>query len=72
MKRLSLLHLALIWTALGLISVTPTRANETISSEFKTKLQGTLIKHLNQLMKDDGSVAAMQGKRVLMPQNHRS
>ena len=71
MKRRSLLQLALIWTALGLTSATPMRADESISTEFKNKLQGTLVKHLNQPMKDDGSVAAMQGKRVLMPQNHR-
>lgn len=71
MKRRSRLQLALIWTGLGLTSATPTRAVESISTEFKTKLQGTLVKHLNQPMKDDGSVAAMQGKRVLMPQNHR-
>lgn len=71
MKRRSLLQLALIWTALGLTSATPMRAVESISTEFKTKLQGTLVKHVNQLIKDDASVAAMQGKTALMPQNHR-
>ena len=39
-----------------------TKPVEPISTEFKAKLQGTLVKHLNQLIKDDGSIAAMKGK----------
>jgi hypothetical protein len=31
-------------------------------AEFKTKLQVTLVKHLNQLIKDDGSITEMKGK----------
>ena len=31
-------------------------------SAFKIRLQGTLAKHLNQLVNDDGAVAEMKGK----------
>lgn len=39
-----------------------TKPVEPMPAEFKTKLQVTLVKHLNQLLKDDGSITEMKGK----------
>ena len=33
-----------------------------LPAEFKTRLQGTLVRHLNELLQDDGSIAEMKGK----------
>ncbi|MBL9201446.1 MAG: hypothetical protein JNL39_13130 [Opitutaceae bacterium] len=37
-------------------------ADAPLPSDFKAKLQTSLTRHLNQLLRDDGSVAAMKGK----------
>jgi hypothetical protein len=59
---LTLLYTLLLSPLTALHAADNTKPVEPVSTEFKTKLQGTLVKHLNQLIKDDGSVAAMKGK----------
>jgi hypothetical protein len=56
-------HTLALLTALILSSIVALQAAEVpLSAAFKTKLQGTLAKHLNQLLNDDGSITEMKGK----------
>lgn len=37
-------------------------ADSSLPADFKTKLQSTLVRHFDRLLKDDGAVAEMKGK----------
>jgi len=55
MRHLLSLLATLILTALH-------AAESPLPAEFKTRLQGTLVRHLNELLREDGSIAEMKGK----------
>lgn len=55
MRHLLSLLATLILTALH-------AAEAPLPAEFKTRLQGTLVRHLNELLREDGSIAEMKGK----------
>lgn len=60
---LTTLLAALLLTSIASLHAgeTPKRVNA-IPAEFMIRLQGTLVNHLDQLLNDDGSIAAMKGK----------
>jgi hypothetical protein len=57
MKRLGTL-LALLLAPLA----APCSADSPLPHDFKSKLQTTLTRHLNQLLNNDGSIVEMKGK----------
>ncbi len=59
----SLLAALLLAPLADLHAADNTKPVEPISTEFKAKLQVTLVKHLNQLLKDDGG---FHGYLILM------
>jgi hypothetical protein len=57
MKRLS----TILTLLLGPLAA-PCSADSPLPADFKSKLQTTLTRHLNQLLNDDGSIVGMKGK----------
>ena len=47
---------------LTLSTLTAFTADSPLPANFKAKLQTTVTRHLNQLLKEDGSITEMKGK----------
>jgi hypothetical protein len=62
MKHTLTLLTALLLAPLAALPAADTQKPADSMSAFKTRLQGTLEKHLSQLVNDDGAVAEMKGK----------